>query len=374
MKTNAITRIIVWSIVIVLLCAVLFAGLNFRTFSRWRASLRTGNDSSGSSSVSNTDTSKDPSPEVLDTNAAASVPSSSVREIEIDWVSGSIQILPADVTEITFTESEVSDSRYAMVWKQKNEKLSIEFCAEHTFSGFGSWNVLKKDLLIQVPRDWVCDSLEVDTASTTLEVTGLTIREVEVDSASGEYVFTDCTVDEFDLDTVSGDVRFTGKLNSMDCDAASASVYTVLENVPKQINMDIGSGDLDITLPEDAGFTLTMDTMTNHFTSEFTTTSRNGSFICGDGGCRIKVDGMSGNVTIRKGSGVSPTGATGTVPTPLPLETRAASTGHTHTGECLTNPDSCPDASGHHAHANADACPDTSGHHAHTDPSSCSDI
>lgn len=335
MKTNAITRIIVWSIVIVLLCAVLFAGLNFRTFSRWRASLRTGNDSSGFSSVSNT---------------AASVPSSSVREIEIDWVSGSIQIMPTDVTEITFTESEVIDAKYGMVWKQKNEKLSIAFCAEHTFSGFGPRSVLKKDLLIQVPRDWVCDSLEVDTASTTLEVTGLTIREVEVDSASGECVFTDCTVDEFDLDTASGDVRFTGTLNSMDCDAAAASVYAVLENVPKQINMDIMSGDLDITLPGDAGFTLAMDTMTNHFTSEFTTTSRNGNIICGDGGCRIKVDGMSSNVTIRKGSGISPTAATGTTVSPVPLGTYAASSGHTHTDECHTNPDSCPDTSGHHTH------------------------
>lgn len=306
MKTNAIIRIIVWSVVLLLLCAVLFAGLNFRALSRWRASLQKDANSPTVSNAapSEESPSNDPSSSAADTNTAASVPANSVREIEIDWVSGSIQIIPTDVTEITFTETEVIDAKYAMVWKLEGEKLSIEFCAGQTVSGFGSWNVPEKDLMIQVPRDWICDSLEAETASAKLEVTGLTIREVEVDSASGECSFTDCAVDELDLDTASGDVRFTGTLNSMDCDAASASVYAVLENVPKQIKMDIMSGDLDMTLPEDAGFTLTMDTMTNHFTSDFTTTSRNGSFICGDGGCRINVDGMSGNVTIRKPSQV----------------------------------------------------------------------
>lgn len=360
MKKNAIVRIVIWSVVIVILIGVLIGGISFNLFSFHRYQRGTA-PAAAESPVSISDGAEAAGADVIPYGPSASVDAGEIWEIEVDWVSGAIQILPADVKEITFTESKVSDAKYAMVLTQKDGKLSIEFCAGHTFSGFGSWNVPDKDLLIQVPQDWVCDSLELDTASTTLEVTGLTIREVEVDSASGECVFTNCTVDEFDLDTASGNVRFTGTLNSMDCDAASASVYAILENVPQKINMDIMSGYLDITLPEDAGFTLTMDTMTNSFTSDFTTTSRNGSHVCGDGKCRITVDGMSGDVVIRMGSDAAPTGAT---TLPPPLETRVTATEHTHTAACRTNPDSCPDASDHHTHT--DECS--------IDPSSCPDI
>lgn len=345
MKTNAIIRIIIWSIVIVLLCGILFVGLNFRTFSTVRSSLRRNGDSSVATHIPEPVTSTDPTSNVLDTDTAIRIPSSGVREIEIEWVSGMISLGAADVEEIQFSESEVSNSKYAAQWKQKDGKLTIQFCEETTFHGFSSWKNLSKDLTVFVPRDWVCNSLEIDAASASLRVYDMTIREVEVDTASGDFLFENCIVDELDLDSASGDVRFNGTLNSLDCDVASASVYAVLENVPSRINMDSMSGDLDITLPPEAGFTLTMDTMCSDFTSDFATTSRNGSHVCGDGKCRITVDGMSGDVVIRMGGDAAPTGATSTIPTPPPLETRVTATKHTHSDACQTELHSCPDVS-----------------------------
>lgn len=359
MKTNAIIRIVIWCIVIALLCAILFVGLNFRTFSIVRSSLRRDGDSSVETAVPTPVTSTDPVSNNSDTNKAICIPSSGVREIEIEWVSGTISLQAADVEEIQFSESEVSDAKYAAQWKQKDGKLAIQFCEEKTFHGFNSWNDLSKDLTVLVPRDWVCDSLEIDAASASLQVCDMTIREVEVDTASGDCLFENCTVDELDLDTASGDVRFNGTLNSLDCDAASAGFYAVLDNVPNRISMDSMSGTLDITLPPEAGFTLSMDTVSGDFTSDFPTTSRNGSHICGDGKCRISVEGMSGDVVIRMSGTAAPTGATSTIPTPLPQETRVTAAAHTHTDACRTNPDSCPDASVHHTHT--DECSTTPG-------------
>ena len=129
----------------------------------------------------------------------------------------------------------------------------------------------------------------------------MTIREVDFDGASGTCEFENCTVDEMDIDTASGDIRFIGALDILDCDAASASVYAVLSNTPSRLDMDSMSGDLDITLPGDAGFTVTLDGMTSDFSSDFETTVKNGNQVCGDGRCRINIDAMSGDVTIRKG-------------------------------------------------------------------------
>ena len=124
---------------------------------------------------------------------------------------------------------------------------------------------------------------------------------MEFDGASGKCVFYNCTVEKLDLDTASGDVHFSGSLQQLDCDAVSADILLKLDNVPGSIELDTVSGDLDVTLPADAGFTVTLDAMSSEFQSDFDTTMRNDSYIGGNGRCRIDVDAMSGEVTVRKG-------------------------------------------------------------------------
>lgn len=230
------------------------------------------------------------------TEEANAFDASEISELEIEWVAGNILIQPGTTDKITVTEDGSSDAKYDMVIKNRGSKLSIQFCEDSMFS----LSSLKKDLTITVPADWECQSLEIDAASSNVTVNNLTIREVELDTASGACEFNVCTVEELDVDTASGDVRFVGNLDILSCDAASASVYAVLGNIPRRIELDSMSGDLDVTLPVDAGFTVTMDSLSRKFTSDFATTQKNGSYVCGDGSCRILVDAMSGNVTIRK--------------------------------------------------------------------------
>lgn len=278
-----------------------------------------------------------PEPGEKDTFAA-----DEIQEIEIEWVAGDILIQPHDTDTITIREDGSFDSKYAMVWKCRNGTLEIQFCEEGVANYFGvnTRSDLSKDLTIYVPRDWECESLEIDTASSKVEVNDMIIRSVEFDGASGTCEFENCTVDELDIDTASGDVRFIGNLDILDCDAASASIFAVLTNTPSRLDMDTMSGDLDITLPADAGFTISLDGMNPDFTSDFETTVKNGNHVCGDGRCRINIDAMSGDVIIRKDESMI-----------IPAETTAAE--HHHTEACTTNPASCPD---HAAEA-------TTGHH-----------
>ena len=226
-----------------------------------------------------------------------------VREINIEWISGSVTVEPGDVQEITFSESGAATDQYKMVWKQSDDKLTIQFCKDSNVVGFGlHFGDGSKDLTVTVPRGWVCDSLELDTASTDLTVRDMIIREVEIDSASGTAKFENCTISSLDVDTASGDVTFTGSLSELDFDAASASFTGVLENVPDRVKMDSMSGDLALTLPEDAGFTVSLDAMSSDFSSDFPTVKKNKSYVCGDGHCKIDVSAMSGDVSILKQS------------------------------------------------------------------------
>jgi len=242
-------------------------------------------------------------PEEEITGYGVALDSASIRNMEIEWAAGSILIKPMDITEIRISEEGVNQSSNPMVWKVKDGELVIQY-SKNTDHAFGIGLLQGKDvknLTIQVPRNWSCNSLEIDAASASLDVQDLTIREMEFDGASGTGVFQNCTVEKLDLDTASGDIRFTGTLTQLDCDSASANILLELTNVPRSIDLDTASGDLDVVLPENAGFTVTMDTMSGEFDSDFTTTNRNGKYIAGDGRCIIDVDAMSGSVAIRKG-------------------------------------------------------------------------
>lgn len=229
---------------------------------------------------------------------AASVPASEIRDISIDWAAGSITVIPTDSDQIYFYE-EGGRSDRPMTWRQREGKLSIEFCDEHFF-GIGIGVDIKKDLTIQIPRDISLKELEIDAASAKVHVTDLTVREVNLDTASGTVDFVNCTVDSMDVDTASGNISFTGSLAALECDAASADFEAVLTNVPRIMEMDSASGSLKLTLPENAGFSVNVDGLSSRFSSDFETTMQNGRYIHGDGACRIDMEAMSGKVTIKK--------------------------------------------------------------------------
>lgn len=368
MKSNAVVRIVIWSVVILVLLAVLIAGLANNLFTMFHGSTDTvyhSTDVAASESPSgqsdtpiaersvsvvsqtsvytmpNTQSASvgalnvgdnvviDRSEEVggdswihitspvdgwvnaeclklndvKQTGSAGSADPAAIREIKIEWISGSVTVEPGDVQEITFLESGNGTDKYEMVWKQSGDELVIQYSKDSSIAGFGlHFGDGSKDLTVTVPRGWVCDSLELDTASTDLTVRNMIIREMEIDSASGTAKFENCTVSSLDVDTASGDVTFSGSLNELDFEAASASFTGVLENVPDKVKMDSMSGGLTLTLPEDAGFTVSLDAMSSDFSSDFPTVKKNKSYVCGDGHCKIDVDAMSGDVSILKQS------------------------------------------------------------------------
>lgn len=368
MKSNAIVRIVIWSVVIFVLLAILIAGLGNNLFTMFHGSTDTvyhstdvaaSESPSGQSDtpiaersvsvVSQTSVYTMPNTQsasvgalnvgdnvVIDrseevgggswihitspvdgwvnaeclklngvnqTGSVGSTDPAAIREIKIEWISGSVTVEPGDVQEITFLESGNGTDKYEMVWKQSGDELVIQYSKDSSIAGFGlHFGDGSKDLTVTVPRGWVCDSLELDTASTDLTVRDMIIREMEIDSASGTAKFENCTVSSLDVDTASGDVTFSGSLNELDFEAASASFTGVLENVPDKVKMDSMSGGLTLTLPEDAGFTVSLDAMSSDFSSDFPTVKKNKSYVCGDGHCKIDVSAMSGDVSILKQS------------------------------------------------------------------------
>lgn len=291
MKTNAIIRIIIWSLVIVMLVGVLCNGL-FGWNPRTHYQLKRTEEVRSEDFVS----------EVRE----ASVNAAGVTKLAIEWVAGDIDIRVKEGSDqIRFAE-DTGSCEYPMVYNQRGEKLTIQFCKES--SGIRiSGEDIRKDLVIEVPAEWNCRELELDVAAADLTVQELTVEAVDFDGASGNCNFLNCVVGSMDMDAASGDITYTGKLQELDLDAASASFTGTFTENPRLLKLDGMSAELDITLPADGGYTARMDGLSGSIASiDHSCKIINDAHIYGDGSCRISLSGLSCDLTIQL-SGTPPT-------------------------------------------------------------------
>lgn len=270
MKRDAIIRIILFSIIAFVLTCVLLNGLGLNSFAK-------------NVSVQSTGSEYEFAPE-------------EVSALTISWVSGDIDIQPADQNTVTVSEERSGGS--SMVVRHSGSTLEIEAGTSKWSLGFGKST--QKDLTVRVPRDWLCQSLEISVASADVSVDDMSITSVVLNTASGDCTFTDCAVEEMQVNTASGDLDYTGTLQRLEWEGASADCNLRLSDAPASIEMNTASGDLNLTLPDNCGFTLEKSTLSGAFQSDFATTTENDKIVCGDGACQITFSGLSGDINIRR--------------------------------------------------------------------------
>ena len=342
MKTSAIVRIVLLSLAILVLLGILGSVLLARNF---YIDVR---DSGVIDVVNEVLTIKESGDIQIDgTGYSGEYDASNIRDLKIEWVAGTIVIQPGDTDTILFEETAVSNSKYKMVSKLTGDKLTLTFCDESVLD----WSVgdkinsnISKDLVITVPRNWMCDALEIDTASARVEVYDLKLNELDFDGASGKMYLDNCEIVELDIDTASGDVEFSGILKTLDFDAASAKFYGEFYQMPNNLKLDAMSGDAELVLPSYAGFEMVFDSLSGSFESDFQFTTSGNSYKCGDCACKITVKTMSGDVSILKGVS-NPQYAAGTEC----IDPNCTDPSHDHSEIC--NDKDCTDAShGHNNH------------------------
>ena len=229
----------------------------------------------------------------------ASVAADEVQKISIDWVAGSITLVPGDTEEIVFQETYNPDR--PMIWEVGGGELEIQY-ADYALNALDRLDAknFKKDLTITVPRDWTSRKLEINAASSNVEVRDLQVEDVEINCVSGRSRLENCVSREVSLMTVSGDVRFTGSLEKLECSAVSADCTLRLDKTPRDIELYSVSGGLDLELPEDSGFQVEMTGARKKLDTDFEVTGSDGRYLCGDGSCQIEVSCVTSRVEIRR--------------------------------------------------------------------------
>ena len=118
------------------------------------------------------------------------------------------------------------------------------------------------------------------------------------------------------MDSVSGLASFTGSIKTGKASSVSGSVQLYLDEceevhvstmsgfiafdlgtIPKTLQVDTTSGNVDITIPKDASCTVKLDAMSGKlYMNESTVSSR--QLTLGEGTSRFDIDSMSGSVYI----------------------------------------------------------------------------
>lgn len=248
-----------------------------------------------------------------------------IRKLDIDWVAGKVRIEEYSGDKIEFYEenssslSEDDKMRYMV----DNGTLKIKF--RKSYIGFGILKSLNKELVIRIPvsmEDGLAE-LKLDNVSSSVEIEALIANVVLIDSVSGSISIKDLISKKLDIETVSGTVNVSAESDFVDAEAVSGNLnisissksiekvdvesvsgYVSLDlgSSPKNLDIETVSGDVDIILPENDGFTAKYYSISGKFKCDFEVSLTKKEAVYKDGKVKSKLDieTVSGDIYINK--------------------------------------------------------------------------
>ena len=226
---------------------------------------------------------------------------SAVTEIEVDWISGNVNVVYGDVENVAFAETAtetLSEDTTVHYWLEKTT-LHIKYAK----SGIALTNkeYPDKDLTVTLPNALSLNKIEIETVEADVTLTEISAVEVELDSVAGNIVCGLQTVSELSVDTISGDIEIVGKaVADFDVETVSGNVQMTCETAPKRGSFDSVSGDFTLKLPAETGFSVELENANGSFESEFETTKNGNKYVCGNGENAYEIEIGTGKVRIVK--------------------------------------------------------------------------
>ncbi len=203
-----------------------------------------------------------------------------IKNIKVDWVSGSVRFVHTDAENVQFVETsdEGISKSDALVYTVRGNTLEIEFAK----SSFGiNVSVPSKDLLIKLPES-VMERVDISSVSANVSLDWLYAREVFVETVSADVIYNNGYIDELDIEGVSGDIE-------------------IKQTVCPHYDLETVSGEIVLTLPSDASFRAEFDSVSGDFFTTFDVTANGDEYICAGGTDEINIDTVSGNARVLKG-------------------------------------------------------------------------
>lgn len=221
-----------------------------------------------------------------------------ISSLELNWVAGDVYVELSDGNEIMLTETSkmpITEGN-GLVYRVKDGTLTIDFCeSKHTPDSFA------KELHVLIPAGTAAslDRLDIGSVSSNVMLPELTVTELTFDSVSGNLETGYIDTDTAKLDNISGETEFTGKADILEASVISGDLELRLYACPQKLGAETVSGEVELYLPQDSGWTLHFDTASGEFESDIAfKQTKNGEFIFGNGENEAEICTVSGGLEI----------------------------------------------------------------------------
>ena len=225
-----------------------------------------------------------------------------IRAIEIDWVKGDVELLLSEddryLSISQETDEAIAESADLRWCVDENGTLRIKFRESGFFFSLG---MQSKRLTVRVP---VAIAEQLERTSLTLENGNVTVNALATNAMNltckkGTVTFNECRIPSLTVSLESGVLRFTGDCEEQFVFAGKAAELSLSPTVcPRLVALTTGSGNMNVTLPQDASFSVSMTTGKGRVVSEFPLTEVGGKQICGDGACAMTVTSEGGELRL----------------------------------------------------------------------------
>lgn len=248
--------------------------------------------------------------------------SNEIKYLNIEWISGDIEIAYHDEENIVFTETANRNlkSKEVVRYWQNGEVLNIRFAGK----GKQNFNNLQKTLTILIPKNNALESLEIESVSSNISIDQITGKSLELETVSGNMNLNSIDFVNYSLSSVSGEV--TAKMKNgeeLDVKTVSGNItlsshYTEkfsIETVSGQIELSLNayentrrwdgeietiSGNVVVLLSADTEFVLNLKNVSGVFLNDFSCVQKNNQYIHISDKNSFSINSVSGNISIKK--------------------------------------------------------------------------
>ena len=224
-----------------------------------------------------------------------SVEPARVREIEVDWLGGSVMVVLTDDDSLSFAEMAYQDvpEEQRLSYALDGDTLKIDFCR----SGHLLSSSPEKQLVLSIPRGLTLEKFEADTTAAAVNVTGLHTQTVDISTVSGSVDLA-AEAYEIDISTTGGCAAVDADFYQLDFSAVSGSLTLTMQRAA-EVEAETTSGGVTIHLPPSSyGFALDFETVSGTPEIAFDANGGDGHWTYGDKASTLTVDTASGNLSL----------------------------------------------------------------------------
>lgn len=222
-----------------------------------------------------------------------------VRFIEVDWLGGSVTVKLYDGQQLQFSDNSPFPSEDNLLHSYLDgDTLKIRFYKS------GSWRMSvtnSKDLEVLIPQSAIenMQKISINTESAAVFVNDVRAEDMEIHTKSGG-VTVDGAARQVAVETETGDIALSGTFDAVETESKSGTLTAICTACPQHLAGESSSGDFQITLPADSGFSLKYVLSRGKMISDFDGQEADGVYRVGDGSCNLSFETMEGNLHLSK--------------------------------------------------------------------------